>query len=181
VKAIPTELPGVLVLEPRVFQDERGFFFESFNRRAFREATNVEAEFVQDNQSFSVRNVLRGLHYQIKQAQGKLVQAIAGEIFDVAVDIRRSSPHFGRWTAVTLSGANHRMLWIPAGFAHGFIVLSEHALVMYKTTDYYAPAHERTIVWNDPTLAIRWPLEAAPILNEKDRRGAAFTSAEVFE
>lgn len=181
MKATSTDLPDVLVLEPRVFQDERGFFLESFNKRTFREATTLEVDFVQDNQSFSVRNVLRGLHYQVRQPQGKLVQAIAGEIFDVAVDIRRSSPNFGKWTAVNLSGSNHRMLWIPPGFAHGFVVLSEHALVLYKTTDYYAPAHERTIVWSDPTLGIRWPLEAAPIVNEKDRRGTAFASAEVFD
>jgi dTDP-4-dehydrorhamnose 3,5-epimerase len=181
MKVMATELAGVLVLEPRVFRDERGFFLESFNRRTFREVTGLEAEFVQDNQSFSVRNVLRGLHYQIRQAQGKLVQVLAGEIFDVAVDIRRSSPSFGKWTAVTLNSSTQRMLWIPAGFAHGFIVLSEHALVLYKTTDYYAPAHERTIVWNDPTLAIRWPLEAEPVLNEKDRRGAPLSSAELFD
>ena len=181
MKATPTELAGVLVLEPRVFQDERGFFVESYNRRTFREATGLEIEFVQDNQSFSVRNVLRGLHYQIRQAQGKLVQVLAGEIYDVAVDLRRSSSTFGKWTAVTLSGGGHRMLWIPAGFAHGYLVLSEHAIVVYKTTDHYAPAHERTIAWNDPTLAIRWPLEAEPILNDKDRRGASFGSAEVFD
>jgi dTDP-4-dehydrorhamnose 3,5-epimerase len=181
LKVTATDLPGVLVLEPRVFRDERGFFLESYNRRTFRDATGLDVEFVQDNQSFSVRNVLRGLHYQIRQAQGKLVQVLAGEIFDVAVDIRRSSPNYGKWTAVTLNSSTQRMLWIPAGFAHGFIVLSEHALVLYKTTDYYAPAHERTIVWNDPTLAIRWPLEAEPIVNDKDRRGASFASAEVFE
>jgi dTDP-4-dehydrorhamnose 3,5-epimerase len=169
------------VLEPRVFRDERGFFLESFNRRTFREVTGLDVEFVQDNQSFSVRNVLRGLHYKIRQAQGHLVQVKAGENLDVAVDIRRSSRNFGKWTAVTLNSATPRMLWIPAGFAHGFIVLSEHALVLYKTADYYAPAHERTIVWNDPTLAIRWPLEAAPIVNEKDRRGSTFSAAEVFE
>jgi dTDP-4-dehydrorhamnose 3,5-epimerase len=181
MKATSTELAGVLVLEPRVFQDERGFFVESYNHRTFREATGLEIEFVQDNQSFSVRNVLRGLHYQIRQAQGKLVQVLAGEIYDVAVDLRRSSPTFGKWIAVPLTGGGHRMLWIPAGFAHGYLVLSEHAIVLYKTTDYYAPAHERTIAWNDPTLAIRWPLEAQPIMNDKDRRGASWPSAEVFE
>ena len=180
MKVARTELPDVLILEPRVFQDERGFFLESYNRRTFKEVAGLDVEFVQDNQSFSVRNVLRGLHYQIRQAQGKLVQVMAGEIFDVAVDIRRSSPTFGKWTAVTLTGGGHRMLWIPVGFAHGFIVLSEHAIVLYKTTDYYAPEHERTIVWNDPTLAIRWPLEGEPIVAEKDRRGVAFRSAEVF-
>ena len=181
MKATATQLAGVLVLEPRVFQDERGFFLESYNRVTFREATGLEIEFVQDNHSFSVRNVLRGLHYQIRQAQGKLVQVLAGEIYDVAVDLRRSSPTFGRWIAVSLTGGGHRMLWIPAGFAHGYLVLSEHAIVIYKTTDYYAPAHERTIAWDDPTLAIRWPLETPPILNDKDRRGASFHSAEVFD
>ena len=181
MKVTPTDLPGVLVLEPRVFRDERGFFLENYNRRTFREATGVDVEFVQDNQSFSVRNVLRGLHYQIRQAQGKLVQVLAGEIFDVAVDMRRSSPRFAKWTGVTLNSSTQRMLWIPAGFAHGFIVLSEHALVLYKATDYYAPQHERTIAWNDATLGIRWPLEAEPILNDKDRRGASLRSAEAFD
>ena len=181
MKVTRTELPDVLVLEPRVFQDERGFFLESYNRRTFKEVTGLDVEFVQDNQSFSVRNVLRGLHYQVRQAQGKLVQVMAGEIFDVAVDLRRSSPNFGKWTAVTLTGGGHRMLWIPAGYGHGFIVLSEHAIVLYKTTDYYAPEHERTIVWNDPTLGIRWPLEGDPIVADKDRRGAAFRNAEVFD
>ena len=181
MKATSTDLAGVLVLEPRVFQDERGFFVESYNRRTFREATGLEIEFVQDNQSFSVRNVLRGLHYQICQAQGKLVQVLAGEIYDVAVDLRRSSATFGKWIAVTLTGGGHRMLWVPAGFAHGYLVLSEHAIVAYKTTDHYAPTHERTIAWNDPTLAIRWPLVAEPIMNDKDRRGASFPSAEVFD
>jgi len=181
MKAAATDLGGVMVLEPRVFQDARGFFLESYNHRTFREATGLDVEFVQDNQSFSVRNVLRGLHYQIRQAQGKLVQVLAGEIFDVAVDLRRSSATFGKWIGVRLTGGGHRMLWIPPGLAHGYLVLSDHAIVVYKTTDYYAPAHERTIAWNDPQLAIRWPLQAQPILNEKDRRGAAFTGAEVFE
>jgi dTDP-4-dehydrorhamnose 3,5-epimerase len=181
MKVTSTELAGVLLLEPRVFQDERGFFLESYNRRAFREATGLEVDFVQDNQSFSVRNVLRGLHYQIRQPQGKLVQVLAGEIFDVAVDLRRSSPTFGKWIGVTLTGGGHRIMWIPAGFAHGYLVLSEHAIVTYKTTDHYAPAHERTIAWNDSTLAIRWPLQAEPMVNDKDRRGTSFATAEVFE
>ena len=181
MKVVATELPGVLLLEPRVHQDARGFFFESYNRRAFREATGLEVDFVQDNQSFSVRNVLRGLHYQIRQPQGKLVHVLAGEIFDVVVDLRRSSPTFGKCVATTLSGGAHRMLWVPAGFAHGYLVLSEHAIVLYKTTDYYAPEHERTILWNDPALGIRWPIEHDPVLNEKDARGAAFAAAELFD
>jgi dTDP-4-dehydrorhamnose 3,5-epimerase len=181
MKVTRTDFPDVLVLEPRAFQDERGFFLESYNRRTFRDATGLEVEFVQDNESFSVRNVLRGLHYQIRQAQGKLISVMAGEIFDVAVDLRRSSPTFGKWIGITLTGGGHRMLWIPAGYAHGYIVLSEHAIVHYKTTDYYAPAHERTILWNDRELAIRWPLEAAPIVSEKDRRGAAFGSADLYD
>jgi dTDP-4-dehydrorhamnose 3,5-epimerase len=181
MKVTRTDLPDVLVLEPRVFTDERGFFLESYNRRTFKDATGVDAEFVQDNQSFSVRNVLRGLHYQIRQAQGKLVAVMAGEIYDVAVDLRRSSPSFGRWIGLTLTGGSHRMLWIPQGFAHGYLVLTEHAIVLYKTTDYYAPAHERTIRWNDPDLNIRWPLEAAPIVSEKDMGGTAFRGADLFD
>lgn len=180
MKVTRTELPDVLLLEPRVHQDERGFFLESYNRRTFRELTGLDHEFVQDNTSFSVRNVLRGLHYQIQQPQGKLVQAFAGEIFDVAVDLRRSSPTFGRWVGVTLTGGGHRMVWIPPGFAHGYTVLSEHAIVFYKTTDFYAPEHERTIVWNDRDLGIRWPLEGDPIVSDKDRRGTALKSAETF-
>jgi dTDP-4-dehydrorhamnose 3,5-epimerase len=181
VKVTQTDIPDVLLLEPRVHQDERGFFLESYNRRTFKDATGLDVDFVQDNQSFSVRNVLRGLHYQIRQAQGKLVHVMAGEIFDVAVDLRRSSPTFGKWVGVTITGGGHRMLWIPAGFAHGYIVLSEHAIVFYKTTDYYAPEYERTIFWNDPDLAIRWPLEADPIVSDKDRRGAAFRSADLYD
>jgi len=181
VKAHATEIPEVMLLEPRVFQDERGFFLESYNQRAFRDVTGVDVEFVQDNQSFSVRNVLRGLHYQIKQAQGKLVQVMAGEIFDVALDVRRSSPTCGRSVGARLSGASHDMLWIPPGFAHGYLVLSDHAIVYYKTTDFYAPTYERTIRWNDPALAIRWPLQGEPIVSEKDRRGTAFGSADLFD
>jgi dTDP-4-dehydrorhamnose 3,5-epimerase len=181
VKVWPSDIPEVLLLEPRVHQDERGFFLESYNRRTFEQATGLSVEFVQDNQSFSVRNVLRGLHYQILQPQGKLIQVMAGEIFDVAVDLRRSSRTFGKWIGVTLAGGSHRMFWMPQGFAHGYIVLSEHAIVLYKTTDYYAPEHERTILWNDPALGIKWPLEGEPIVSDKDRRGSLFRSADLFD
>ena len=180
MKVSPTAIPEVLILEPRVHQDARGFFLESYNRRSFRDATRLDVEFVQDNQAFSVRNVLRGLHYQVRQPQGKLIQVMAGEIFDVAVDLRRSSPTFGKWAGVTLSGGSHRMLWIPPGFAHGYLVRSEHAILLYKVTDYYAPEHDRTLLWNDPELAVAWPLEAEPILSDKDRRGARLGSAELF-
>jgi dTDP-4-dehydrorhamnose 3,5-epimerase len=181
VKVTRTDIPEVVVLEPRVHQDERGFFLESYNRRTFTEATGLAVEFVQDNTSFSVRNVLRGLHYQIRQPQGKLIAVMAGEIFDVAVDLRRRSPTFGKSVGVTLTGGGHRMIWIPPGFAHGYLVLSEHAILFYKTTDFYAPEHERTIVWNDAALGIKWPLESAPIVSDKDRRGTAFRSAELFD
>ena len=180
MKVVSTDLPGVLVIEPRVFSDPRGFLFEAFNRRTFREATGIDAEFVQDNHSRSVRNALRGLHYQILQSQGKLVRVVVGEVFDVAVDLRRSSPAFGKWTGVVLSAESKRMIWIPAGFAHGFLVLSDIADVLYKTTDYYAPQHERTVLWSDPQLGIRWPLAGEPILAEKDKRGAALAAAEVY-
>jgi dTDP-4-dehydrorhamnose 3,5-epimerase len=180
LKKIPTSLPGVFILEPRVFGDERGFFFESYNERAMAEAGILE-RFVQDNHSCSSRNVLRGLHYQVKQPQGKLVRVVEGEILDAAVDMRRSSPSFGRWEAVRLSGDNKRMLWIPLGFAHGFRVLSEKAHVLYKATDFYAPEHERTIVWNDPHLKINWELDGEPMVSPKDQRGAAFRDAETFE
>ena len=180
MKVSATAIPEVLVLEPKVFSDPRGFFFESYNRRSFREATGLDVDFVQDNKSFSVRNVLRGLHYQVRQAQGKLISVAAGDIFDVAVDLRRSSPTFGKWVSADLSGANHRLIWIPPGFAHGYLVTSEHALIHYKVTDYYAPEHERTLLWNDPQLAIAWPLEVEPILSDKDRRGARLGSAELF-
>jgi dTDP-4-dehydrorhamnose 3,5-epimerase len=180
VKVLPTAIPEVLLLEPKVFSDPRGFFFESYNRRSFRDATGLDVDFVQDNQSFSVRNVLRGLHYQVRQAQGKLISVAAGDIFDVAVDLRRGSPTFGKWVAADLSGANHRMIWIPPGFAHGYLVTSEHALIYYKVTDYYAPEHERTLLWNDSELAVAWPLEAEPILSDKDLRGAPLGSAELF-
>ena len=181
MKLARTGIADVLVLEPKIFSDPRGHFLESYNQRGFREATGVDAHFVQDNQSFSVRNVLRGLHYQIRQPQGKLVQVLAGDIYDVVVDVRRRSPTFGKWTAVELSAAAHRMLWVPVGFAHGFLVRSEHAIVQYKVTDYYAPEHERTILWSDRDLGIAWPLQGDPVLNEKDARGVAFAAAETFD
>jgi len=181
VKITRTEIPDVVLLEPRVHQDARGFFLESYNRRTLQEAAGLQPDFVQDNTAFSVRNVLRGLHYQVRQAQAKLVLVMAGEIFDVAVDLRRGSPTFGRWVGMTLTGGGHRMLWIPEGFAHGYLVLSEHAIVFYKTTAYYAPEHERTVMWNDADLAIRWPLESTPIVSEKDRSGTAFRAADLFD
>lgn len=180
MNVIETSLPGVLVIEPKVFGDERGFFFESYNRRTLLERAGIDCEFVQDNYSRSARNVLRGLHYQIRQPQGKLVRAVAGEVYDVAVDIRRSSPTFGKWAGVTLSAGNKRMMWIPAGFAHGFVVLSESAEFLYKTTDYYAPEFERSILWNDPDLAIDWPLAGQPILAAKDQAGKPLREAEVY-
>jgi dTDP-4-dehydrorhamnose 3,5-epimerase len=180
VKVLPTELPGVLVIEPQVFGDDRGSFYESYNERAFAAATGIDARFVQDNHSRSARNVLRGLHYQIQQAQGKLVRVTAGEIYDVAVDIRRSSPAFGRWAAVVMSSATPRMCWIPPGFAHGYLVLSDQAEVQYKTTDYWAPQHERCIIWNDHDLGIAWPVARDPILSPKDRAGLPLRQAEVF-
>lgn len=177
---IPGALPGVLILEPKVFSDERGFFFESFNAREFASATGVRAEFVQDNHSHSNKNVLRGLHYQLQQAQGKLVRVVSGEVFDVSVDLRRSSPAFGRWTGVRLSDVNKRQIWIPPGFAHGYLVLSEAADVVYKTTDYYAPEYERCIRWDDPCLAIDWALDAPPVLSVKDQHGQGLSAAELF-
>ncbi len=181
MKATPTDIPDVVVLEPKVFGDDRGFFFESYNRRAFLEATGVDPDFVQDNHSRSMRGVLRGLHYQVKQAQGKLVRVTIGEVFDVAVDLRRSSPHFGKWVGVTLSAANRRMLWVPEGFAHGFVVTSEYAEFLYKATGYYAPEHERSLLWNDPALAIPWPVEGEPLLKPGDANGTPLASAETFE
>jgi dTDP-4-dehydrorhamnose 3,5-epimerase len=180
MKAIPTDLPGVILLEPKVFGDDRGFFFESYNRRAFREATGLDPDFVQDNHSRSARNVLRGLHYQVKQPQGKLVRVTAGEVYDVAVDLRRSSPTFGRWAGLILSAANRRMLWVPEGFAHGFVVTSDHAEFLYKTTDYYAPEHERSLLWNDPALGIPWPVEGAPLLKPRDATASPLAAAETF-
>ena len=180
MQAIPTNIPDVVILEPKVFGDERGFFFESFNARAFREVTGVERDFVQDNHSKSARNVLRGLHYQIQQPQGKLVRVIQGEVFDVAVDIRRASSTFGKWVGVHLSAENKRQLWVPEGFAHGFVVLSETAEFLYKTTDFYSPAYERSILWNDPDLAINWPIEGEPQLSAKDAAASRFRDAETF-
>jgi dTDP-4-dehydrorhamnose 3,5-epimerase len=181
VKVIPTPIADVFIIEPKVFGDERGFFFESFNRRQFAELTGRDVDFVQDNHSRSVKNVLRGLHYQIQQPQGKLVRVVQGAVFDVAVDIRRSSPTFGRHVGLELSAENKRMLWIPEGFAHGFLVLSDTAEFLYKTTDYWRPEYERSICWNDPTLAINWPLQTAPILSAKDAQGMSLQQAELFE
>jgi dTDP-4-dehydrorhamnose 3,5-epimerase len=176
-----TTLADVYLLEPRIFRDQRGFFFESFNQASFEHELGHEVAFVQDNHSCSVQGVLRGLHYQIQQAQGKLVRVVAGSIFDVAVDIRRSSPTFGQWVGYTLSAENFRQLWVPAGFAHGFLVLSDQAEVLYKTTDYYAPEHERCILWNDPEVGIDWPLEGKdPILSVKDQQGCRLKDAEVY-
>jgi len=176
-----TEIPDILILEARVFGDERGFFQESYNRRAFREATGIDPDFVQDNHSRSEMNVLRGLHYQIDQPQGKLVRVVRGRVFDVAVDLRESSSTFGYWVGVELSEDNHRQCWIPAGFAHGFLVLSQQADVLYKATDYYAPEYERCIRWDDRDLGIAWPLGAAPIISGKDASGVPLRDAEVFE
>jgi dTDP-4-dehydrorhamnose 3,5-epimerase len=180
MNVVPTEIPEVLIIEPKVFEDDRGFFFESFNQRTFAEKTGVEADFVQDNHSRSSQNVLRGLHYQIQQPQGKLVRVVAGAVFDVAVDIRKSAPTFGKWVGCLLSAENKRLLWVPVGFAHGFLVVSQTAEVLYKTTDYYAPAHERCILWNDPDLAINWELTATPVLSAKDQAGQPFKAAELF-
>ena len=181
MRVTPTAIAGVLVIEPRVFSDARGFFFESFNERAFAAEAGITAKFVQDNHSRSVRNTLRGLHYQIQQPQGKLVRVVAGEIFDVVVDLRRSSPTFGKWVGNYLSAESKEMMWIPPGLAHGFAVLSDYADFLYKTTDYWAPQHERTLLWNDPELAIAWPLEGEPILAAKDRAGKRLSEAEVFD
>lgn len=182
MKIETTPIADLLIIEPTVFGDDRGFFYESFNARRFAELTGVNLPFVQDNHSKSARNVLRGLHYQIQQAQGKLVRVIAGEVYDVALDIRRNSPTFGQWFGITLSAQNKRQLWIPAGFAHGFVVTSESAEFLYKTTDYWAPEFERSILWSDPALAIDWPLKGAePLLAAKDRAGKLLLDAEVFE
>lgn len=180
MKIIPTEIPDVLIIEPRVFGDERGFFFESFNEKVFNEKIGTNVHFVQDNHSRSAQHVLRGLHYQIQQAQGKLVRVVAGAIFDVAVDIRKSSPTFGQWVSCELSAENKKQIWVPAGFAHGFLSLTEGTEVLYKTTDFYAPDHERCIRWDDPDLDIVWPLTAAPVVSAKDQVGQAFRAAEVF-
>lgn len=180
MKVIATSIPDVLIIEPQVFGDERGFFFESFNERHFAELTGVHASFVQDNHSRSTKNVLRGLHYQIQQPQGKLVRVVVGEVFDVAVDIRHNSPTFGKWVGITLSAENKRQLWIPEGFAHGFVVTGDSADVLYKTTDYWAPEHERCIIWNDPAIGIQWPIESEPTLSDKDVAGKLLSEANVF-
>ena len=179
MNVIRTEIPEVLLLEPKIFKDERGAVFESYNRPAFAKATGVDPQFVQDNRSISKKNVLRGLHYQVVRPQGKLVHVLQGEIFDVAVDIRRSSPTFGRWVGFNLSQANGRMAWIPPGFAHGLLALSETVDVLYKMTELWTPQHDRTILWNDPSIGIRWPVEK-PVLSAKDRTGKALAEAELF-
>ena len=176
----PTALPEVLILEPKVFGDSRGFFFESFNQRDFDEVTGLDVQFVQDNHSRSVKGVLRGLHYQIQHPQGKLVRVTQGEVFDVAVDLRRSSPNFGKWVGVVLSADNHRQLWVPPGFAHGFVVTSDSAEFLYKTTDYWYPEFERSLLWNDQTVGVVWPIDGLPQLAAKDVAGKALAEAEVF-
>lgn len=178
---IRTKINDVLIIEPEIFGDERGFFFESFNAREFNEAVGQEIVFVQDNHSRSKKNVLRGLHYQIQQAQAKLVRVVEGEVFDVAVDIRKSSPTYGQWVGELLSSENKKQMWVPEGFAHGFVVLSEYAEFLYKTTDYYAPEFERCIAWDDKALNIEWPITGLPELSTKDQQGRAFLEAEVFE
>lgn len=180
MKVTESELPGVLIIEPKVFGDERGFFYESFNAKAFADATGVNAQFVQDNHSRSQKGVLRGLHYQIENPQGKLVRVTTGKVLDIAVDIRRSSPNCGKWFSLELSAENAKQLWIPPGFAHGFVVLSEHAEFLYKTTDYYTPSAERCIRWNDPDLGIDWGLSETPTLSAKDQVGKLFKEAELF-
>lgn len=177
----PTAIPDVLVLEPKVFGDARGFFFESFNARNFAEVTGLDVHFVQDNHSKSARGVLRGMHYQIQHAQGKLVRAVQGAVFDVAVDLRKSSPTFGRWVGEVLSDENHKQLWVPPGFGHGFVVLSESAEFLYKTTDYWYPEHERSLLWNDPTIGIQWPIDFTPQLAAKDQAGNLLADAELFD
>ena len=180
MKVTPTHIPDVLVIEPKVFGDERGFFFESFNQAKFEEAIGRQVNFVQDNHSKSVKNVLRGLHYQIQQPQGKLVRVVQGEVFDVAVDLRKSSPTFGQWVGEILSANNKKQLWVPEGFAHGFVVLSESAEFLYKTTDYWAPEFERSIAWNDPQIGIEWPFSGEPSLSDKDKLAGTLTNAEHF-
>ena len=177
----PTAIPDVQVLQPKVFGDARGFFFESFNARDFAQSTGLDVVFVQDNHSKSAKGVLRGLHYQIQHPQGKLVRVVQGEVFDVAVDMRQSSPTFGQWVGVVLNHTNHKQLWVPPGFAHGFVVLSETAEFLYKTTDYWFPEHERSLMWNDPTVGIQWPIDFAPQLAAKDAAGKAFADADKFE
>ena len=180
MKVAATAIPDVLLLEPTIYEDERGFFFESFNQKRFEDATGLNIRFVQDNHSRSVKRVLRGLHYQIRRPQGKLLRVTAGEVFDVAVDLRRSSSTFGKYVGTVLSAANKKQLWIPEGFAHGYLVLSEAAEVLYKTTDYYSPEDERCLIWNDPDVGIDWPKDGAPILSAKDRLGLPLSKAEIF-
>jgi len=180
MKVTQTAIPEVLLVEPTVFGDDRGFFYESYNERKWKELTGLQSSFVQDNHSRSVKGVLRGIHYQIRQPQGKLVRVVVGEVFDVAVDLRRSSPTFGQWVGERLSAENKRSLWVPEGFGHGFLVLSEVAEFLYRTTDFYAPEHERSIVWNDPDLAIDWPLSGQPILSVKDMQAPSFREAELY-
>jgi dTDP-4-dehydrorhamnose 3,5-epimerase len=180
MQIVKTSIPDVLILEPKVFGDDRGFFFESFNQQNFKKLTGINVNFVQDNHSKSAGNVLRGLHYQIEHAQGKLVRVTAGEVFDVSVDVRRYSATFGKWVGVVLSAENKRQLWIPPGFAHGFLVMRDDTEYLYKTTDYYSPQHERCIRWDDPAIGIEWPITQAPILSSKDQLGLALLQAEVF-
>jgi dTDP-4-dehydrorhamnose 3,5-epimerase len=181
MKVTPTALPGVLLLEPRVFSDERGFFMESWNARTFRDATGFDATFLQDNHSFSTRNVLRGIHYQVVRPQGKLVRVVTGAVFDVAVDLRRTSPTFGRWVGFELSASNRQQMWIPPGFGHGFVVLSESADFLYKTTDYWIGQYDRTVRWNDPSIGIEWPLQGEPVLAAKDAKAPMLGAAETFD
>jgi len=181
MNVIPTHIPDVLIIEPRIFGDDRGFFFESYNEKSFSEKTGISPKFVQDNHSLSLKNVLRGLHYQIQEPQGKLVRAVSGEVLDIAVDIRRSSPTFGQWASCLLSAENKRQFWIPEGFAHGFVVLSDSAEFLYKTTNYYAPQYDRVILWNDPDLGVDWQLKGEPILSAKDQAGKRFKEADLFD
>lgn len=180
-KVIPTALPEVLILEPQVFGDSRGFFYESFNSKEFERAAGLKCNFVQDNHSLSTKNVLRGLHYQVQRSQGKLVRVVAGEVFDVAVDMRRNSPNFGKWVGVSLSSENKKQLWIPEGFAHGFVVTSETAEFVYKVTDYWSPEHERSLIWNDSDVGIEWPIEGQPTLAAKDAAGKKLVEADLFD
>ena len=181
MNVIPTHIPDVLIIEPRIFGDDRGFFFESYNEKSFAEKTGISPKFVQDNHSLSTKNVLRGLHYQIQETQGKLVRVISGEVLDIAVDIRRSSPTFGQWASCLLSAENKRQFWVPEGFAHGFVVLSDSAEFLYKTTNYYAPQYDRVILWDDPDLGVDWQLKGEPILSDKDKAGKRFKEADLFD
>ena len=181
MNVIPTHIPDLLIIEPRIFGDDRGFFFESYNEKSFAEKTGISPKFVQDNHSLSLKNVLRGLHYQIQEIQGKLVRVISGEVLDIAVDIRRSSPTFGQWASCLLSGENKRQFWVPEGFAHGFVVLSDSAEFLYKTTNYYAPQYDRVILWNDPDIGVDWQLKGEPILSDKDKAGKRFKEADLFD